>query len=364
MPKINTKVYTKSQQQSLRRMKERTSAFETQFIDNNINCVSLDRLYCATADELTALLPIIKKIIQHNEKVAKLVSDNCFRHDEIKSDEYNPKLYDYLMIQYKGVKGQNLKYKNCHRKDEFRQSVLNENQLEFNNTMSIENENTIKKLFNDIDINSYEPCTREIEKTKKETAEKRAIHIEAVEKEIIIPDAPLVPDTIIKHCESITPVKKPKRVRRTKAEMLEAKKPEKEMSDTKKLEIVAQEIAKIEEEYEYDSDIEGDIKRLEEREQTDQDKNTEYDLNQWKTKINKLWKTEIEEGLSSVFDDEDDDTRINDLINMYIQRTKGQIRGRNEKLGYWANRNHTSLKKIIVAIVKSINNKINKDNEC
>ena len=353
MPKINSKVFTKTQQQSLRRMKERTTAFESQFAENKIECVSLNKLYTATNAELTALLPIIKKMIQHNDKVNKLITERCFKPDEIKSDEYNIKLYDYLMIQYKGVKGQNLKYNNCHRKDKFRESVLLDNQLEFNNMISIENENTIKKLFNDIDIDSYEPSTRALEKTQKEITEKRAVHIEAVEQEIIIPDAPEIttPKSIP------TPVKKPKRVRRTKAEMLEARKPKPEIPQV--IELIVEDVAEYS-----DSDIEEDIKKLELRDNNDQDNNTDYDIQQWRSKINRLWKSDIEDDFSLIFDDDDDDTRFNKIIETYVNRTKRQVRGRNEKIGYWANRNPISLKKIITSIIKSINNKINKETEC
>ena len=89
MPKINTKVNSRMDQQKLRRMKEREAKFTTQFTENAITCVSFEQLLRGSNSELESLIPIIKKIIQHKEKVDSLITANLFRLEVISTNEIN-----------------------------------------------------------------------------------------------------------------------------------------------------------------------------------------------------------------------------------------------------------------------------------
>jgi hypothetical protein len=175
MPKINSKVFTADQQQRRRRMKERNQKFIEEFDKNNIKCVSLYKLYDASADELTALIPIIKKIIIHNAKTAELIKEGVYKPDPIKADEYNVSLYNTLFAKYNNQHGKKLKYKYDHKKETFKQTIIEENQDLFNKNMSSNNSNTITKLFNDIDISKFELSERFINKEKKAAEAKKAI---------------------------------------------------------------------------------------------------------------------------------------------------------------------------------------------
>lgn len=155
MPKINSKVFSKDQQQKLRRMAQREAQFEAQFAENNIKCCTLDRLYATSTTELTDLLGIIKKMIQHNKKTDDLIAEGCYKSDAI-IDDYDDEMSNYLAEKYKGQKGKILKYTYCHQKDKFREEVINDNQLQFNNRLSTKMETSIKKLYDDIDISGYE----------------------------------------------------------------------------------------------------------------------------------------------------------------------------------------------------------------
>lgn len=325
MPKINTKVNSTNQQQRIRRMKQREADFATKFIDNNINCVSLDSLYRASEAEITALIPIMKKIIQHNSKTAELINERCYKPDEISNDQYNIALFEHLNDTYKGHKGKTLKYKYDHRKDKFRQIIIEENQLQFNNCLSEDAENSIKKLFNDIDISNYTITDTFLKNEKKEQDSKRPMIILEPEPEITIPKPKLKPKPEI-------PIPKPK------PKPKQSKKPDSD-SDS-----------------DSDSDIEADLKRLEARENTDQDKNTTEDIKNWRNKIYKLWKADIEDILNSPndYDNDDEEAGINDIIDMYVSRTKRQTRGIKADVGQWATRNTQSTKKIITSIIRKI----------
>jgi hypothetical protein len=376
MPKINTKVNTRDQQQRLRRMRQREADFEEKLSINCNNCVSLDKLYGASKAELMALIPIIKKIIQHNEKTAVLISERVYNPPEISTDEYNTELYDYLKESYKGHKGKTLKYTYCHQKDRFRQTIIVENQLQINNCLPITVENTIKKLFNNIDISDYKISETYLRNEKKARETQRETQPET-QPEIIIPEAPLPPTPTP---EMLTPHKPPKK----KASVPAApKKPKGYRNYTTKKKAAAPPAPADES----DSDIEGDIKELEIRDITDQDTNTPEDLKQWRNKISKLWKDEIEDHFNNIEDDEDDyeeyskgvsinsDTkRINNrlrekyenqipsLVHLYINRTKTQTRGSKLDIGTWAGRNPVILKKMITSIVVKAQKKILKEN--
>ena len=370
MPKINGKVNSRNDQQKLRRMREREADFVAKFTENNITCVTFEQLLKGSEAELTALIPIIKKIIQHQEKVNELIASNVFRLEPISANEINTELYEYLQDQYKGIASKTLKYKNSDRKDVFRETIIKENQLQFNNCLTIEAENTIKKFFDDIDISNYEPTTLFYKREEEERkANQTWINTEEKKEEPIIYEPPPPPEPVQ------TPMKpvKPKKIK--KPEPTPPPPPPPMKPETKKEKPTPPPPPY---EADYDSDIEAEIKALEERERTDQDNNTVDDIKTWKKQLNKLWKEDILNIFENINDVDDDgeydktlsheqyEKKVNDrllkkyeqeavsIIQLYINRTKNQTRGTKADIGKWAGRNPVSLKKVITSIVNTI----------
>ena len=212
MPRLNGKVNSRNDQQKLRRMREREADFVAKFTENNITCVTFEQLLKGSEAELTALIPIIKKIIQHQEKVNELIASNVFRLEPISANEINTELYEYLQDQYKGIASKTLKYKNSDRKDVFRETIIKENQLQFNNCLTIEAENTIKKFFDDIDISNYEPTTLFYKREEEERkANQTWINTEEKKEEPIIYEPPPPPEPVQTPMKPVKPkkIKKP-----------------------------------------------------------------------------------------------------------------------------------------------------------
>ena len=374
MPKIKSKVNSRNDQQKLRRMREREADFVAKFTENNITCVTFEQLLRGSKSELESLIPLIKKIIQHQEKVNELIASNVFRLEPISANEINTELYEYLQDQYKGIASKTLKYKNSDRKDVFRETIIKENQLQFNNCLTIEAENTIKKFFDDIDISNYEPTTLFYKREEEERkANQTWINTEEKKEEPIIYEPPPPPEPVQ------TPMKpvKPKKIK--KPEPTPPPPPPPMKPEPVKAEPIKQTPPPPPYEADYDSDIEADIKALEERERTDQDNNTADDIKTWKKKLNKLWKEDILNIFENINDVDDDDgeydktlsheqyeKKVNDrllkkyeqeavsIIQLYINRTKNQTRGTKADIGKWAGRNPVSLKKVITSIVNTI----------
>ena len=360
MPKINSPVKSKAQQQQLRRMRERETDFISKFKNHNITCCSFERLLRASEAEITALIPLLKKIIQHNQKVNVLIADKCFTPDKIITNECNEPLLEYLQIQYKGHKGKTLKYKNSDRKDRFRETILIENQLQFNNCLSIETENSIKKFYDNIDISDYVITDTYLKNEAKERELKDVwINTKEIEPEIIICE-PEDPPKPIK-----TPMKPTK------------KKATKKIKKETKVEIITQPIRQQPPpEYESDSDIEADVAELELRENTDQDNITDDDIKKWKKTLGKLWKDDLADqfGMIDEYDNQAEynknithkefqsralewmttkhEEEIPQLINTFMMRSVNQLRGSKAYIGKWSSKNPVSLKKVIVSIVK------------
>jgi hypothetical protein len=324
-----------------------------------------NELRYAKMEDVNDLYSIMKEIVSLKSKEAELIAKKYLTTEEIEADkeEINTELLEYLQVQYKGHKGTTLKYKNSDRKDKFRQIIITENQLQFNNCITKEAENTIKKLFNDINISDYEITDTYI---KKEDDERKAnltwINTdEIISKELkSVKPEPVKPEPVKPEPVKPEPVKpEPVKPETTKPTI----KPK-----TKKQEPPPED---------YDSDIEGDIKRLEERENNDQDRNTEDDIKKWKKKINSIWNDEITEIFENIDDDTDDtyeaalshddynkkanaklimkfDSEGISIIKLYISRTKAQTRGSKKDIGEWALRNPQSLKKVITSIVNTI----------
>ena len=364
MPKINSKVNSRAQQQRLRRMRERESDFASKFTDNSITCCSLPKLYRASETELTALIPILKKIIQHNSKVQELIQERCYTPERIARDEYNTGLFEHLTEKYKGVAGQKLKFKNSDKKDKFRETVIKENQLQFNNCLPREVENSIVKLFDSINTANFTPTEKFYEDQKKEAEARQEWVIPEVEEPEEIPEPPEPPTP------TRTPLK-PKKIKKIKKE-------------TKKIKKETTPPPVCEPDSESDSDIEEDIKKMEMRENTDQDSNTKDDLKQWRAKLNKLWKDDIEEHYNDINDDDDEDynkdlnheeneqqmiarltekylNETQSIIKLYINKSKNLQNGTKAQIGKWTSRNPISLNKIITSIVKKIEKRMLKE---
>jgi hypothetical protein len=296
----------------------------------------------------------MKEIVSLKSKEAELIAKKYLTTEEIEDnkEEINTELLEYLQVQYKGHKGTTLKYKNSDRKDKFRQTIITENQLQFNNCITKQAENSLKKLFNDINISDYEITDTYIKKEEDErkanltwinTDEIISKELKSVKPEPVKPE-PVKPEPV--KPETTKPTIKPK---------------------TKKQEPPPED---------YDSDIESDIKALEERENNDQDVNSPDDIKTWKTKVNSIWKEEISEIFENI-DDTDDtyeatlshddynkkakakllkkfDSEAVSIVKTYINRTKAQTRGSKKEIGEWAGRNPQSLKKVITSIVNTI----------
>ena len=366
MPKINGKVNTRTQQQQIRRMKAREVEFEKQLIENNISCINLNSLYKASKEELELLIPMIKKIIQHNEKKNQLITEGAYREPIIYKDEYNEELYEYLNEQYKGIKAKRLKYQYENKKDRFREIIIKENQLQFNNNLKDTAENTIKKFFDNIDISNYQPTERDYKKEKEEQ-EKKYQTIEPKEVEVIIPECPKIEVKVEEPPKE--PKKKTKKEKKTKKKKEEPKpepKPEPKTEDIND---------------ESDSDIEEDIKRLEERE--NKDKDDDIDIKEWTKEFYKLWKDEITQSLSQIEEDEPEfdkslsideqekefkkwlenehQENLTALTNYYFTRSKNLTKGTKSKYGKFSNDNPGTTKKIIQGIIKKQSKEILKE---
>jgi hypothetical protein len=300
-----------------------------------------------------------------------LITANLFRAEAISSDEINNELLEHLQTTYKGHKSTTLKYKNSDRKDIFRKTIIEQNQLQFNNCLTEKTENTIKKFFDSIDISDYDPSTSYFKKEEEERKSKETwINTDEIKEEPILYEPPPPP----------TPIKTP--LKPTKAKQTKPTKPTK--PEQKPDEIISKELKSLTNDFrptppppppyeaDYDSDIESDIKALELKESTDQDVNTPDDIKKWKTKINKLWIDDITEIFENInYDDDDDDdeneaikkiikkynTETDSIIKTYITRTKSQTRGSKAEIGAWAVKNPVSLKKVITSIVKTIKKK-------
>ena len=91
----------------------------------------------------------------------------------------------------------------------------------------------------------------------------------------------------------------------------------------------------------------------------DLDENTENDINQYKTKLNILWKNDIEYSLSVLYHDGDDDREFNDLVAIFIKRTSDLISNENAAVAHWARKNPVLVKLIISDIIKGIRDQMN-----
>jgi hypothetical protein len=166
MPKILGHVKSRSEQQQLRRMKIREEEHKSKFEINDIQCVKLHKLYSASAHELNSLIPIIKKIILHNAKTQELICEKLYVKPKIANYTYNVELYEHLALKYKARKAQTFKY-TFENRMKFRREIILNNQLQFNNSLSQNVENSITKLYENIDLSNYIPSETYLKKVKR-----------------------------------------------------------------------------------------------------------------------------------------------------------------------------------------------------
>jgi hypothetical protein len=250
----------------------------------------------------------------------------------VEEKEINEGLLDYLMTEYKGVRGKKLKFKYGNH-DRRREIIVKENEQVFQNCFTRATENTIRELFNQ--IGEYNP-------TDKYNADE--IKADWAKRPRFVPEPVAVAEP------EPEPEPEPEEVLEPEPEAVLEPEPE----------------AVLEPESEPDSDIEGDLKAQEEFDHTDQDKVTALDRTQWRKKINKLWKESIKETMEMIDCDDDGNVpeeELNNLIDVYTGRTKRQTRGLNAAIGAWAVRNPVSTKKVITSIITAIIKNMDKEME-
>lgn len=367
MPKTNKPVLSKTNQQRVRRMKEREVAFQQQFDEAGIECCSLERLYRASPDEIKALIPIMKKLVQHNKKVNDLIMNKSFSFGATTSDEINQELLNHLATKYKGVKGKELKYKHQDRKDKFREIVIKDNQDIFNNCLKIEAENTIKTLYVSIDVNDFDPPTRYYDREAKLESDSMPVINMHVQPEIVKIDAPLPPKVnmscVVVNPREKTPQEKAPPVKATPVKTPPVKTTLLDDADS--------------------SSDEDDLEAFEQKNDvlvnTDKDETHSLDLKTYANSIKKIIKGNMKERINTYLlniDDanneyehleEDNHGYIEhvetpqDIIECFALHFKRPKRGSKKELYKWTIRNPTATKKIISKMYKSIERTIRKD---
>lgn len=334
---------------AISQMKKRSDELKSLFDNGDFNFCTFDSLSGITKDQAVRFGAFLKKVAIHSETVQKAIANKVISAPPTAIVETNDSLFEHLSKKYKGTKAKELKFDNTDRKDRFRQSVINDNQLQFNNCIKQSAENTIIKFFDSININEFEPTDGYYEK-KKEEVKKRLEIVEIVEPDVEPDDS-----------EIIGPIVQP--------------------------DVIQPDVIQDEPIIDYDSDIEEDIKNMEIKMNSDQEFYNDDELKKFKSDINKLWKNELIEHFENIEVVEEEgecekyknmsikehqkamnkrlsilyDEGIDDMINMYIQRTKGQTRGTKKKIGEFSTKNPIALKKIIVSIINRIRNKCLKD---
>ena len=177
MPKSNKVIFSRTIQQQVRRMKTRETTFQEQFTEKNIKCCSLDKLLRSSPEEILSLVPILKKIAQHNKKTNDLIMGGYFSFGpEVNETEINENLFEHIQAQYAGHRGKTLKYTLQDKKDRFRETIIKDNQDTFNNCLKISAENAIKKYFDSVDVSKYKPTDTYLKKQEQKEQSKNPIN--------------------------------------------------------------------------------------------------------------------------------------------------------------------------------------------
>lgn len=352
MPKTNKVIFSRTNQQRVRRMKNREISFQEQFNEKNIKCCSLNKLLRASPEELIALVPILKKIAQHNKKTNDLIMDGCFSFGpEVNETEVNENLFEHLQKHYAGHRGKTLKYTFQTKKDRFRETIIKDSQDIFNNCLKISAENSIKKYFNSVDVSKYNPTDKYLNDQRENALSKNPIieYFEPV-KEIIISEAPDPPklnlNVIVVSKEPMkTQIKKIKSLKIEPVPITQSEKFESSESDNEDLD-----------------DFESNIKK---EMDTDRDINTTEDLRKFAKLIKKQINTDLKERVSEFLDNQpmqgyehlqDDrehkDTKENIIMDFAFQFKS--VKRKNPLLTKWTSRNPISTNKIINSMVSRI----------
>ena len=153
MPRFNP-----LQLQRIRRHKAKETQLRDTYEAGRIRCCTFDNLVNATVDELDSLTQIIKKVKIHRKATDRMLAAHLLDNPEIVEEkEINEGLLDYLMNEYKGVRGKKLKFKYGNH-DRRREIIVKENGHVFQNCFTRATENTISELFNQ--IGEYNPTAK------------------------------------------------------------------------------------------------------------------------------------------------------------------------------------------------------------
>jgi hypothetical protein len=322
---------SKIRQQRLRRFKQNEDSIKSQC--EGLHITSFENLLMHSS-EIERLIPILKLVQKHKVKMNKLIQDNELRIpaiDEPLPVEPNETLYNELLNRYDTTKTATKQFKfNNESKEKFRKYIFENNQDLIRCHIAQDALFAIDKFRNQIDISKYLPSQKHFDIANGVSRKQLKLKTEKL-KEIEQKQEEPEPEPEIKK-EKPKPKPKPK----SKTEL------------------------------EPDSESDFDIEEFERMEKMDKDKNTPDDIKYYKKLFTKFWKQAITDDLSGSYeynsDDEDEDNRHDKLVDYLIPRSKN-IRGKNKELGNWASRNPMSLKKILLAIIKAMQKKLDKDIE-
>ena len=150
--------FSKLQLQRMRRHKAKETQLRDTYEAGRIRCCTFDNLVNATIDELDSLTQLIKKVKIHRKATDRMLAAHLLDNPEIVEEkEINEGLLDYLMNEYKGVRGKKLKFKYGNH-DRRREIIVKENGHVFQNCFTRATENTIRELFNQ--IGEYNPTAK------------------------------------------------------------------------------------------------------------------------------------------------------------------------------------------------------------
>ena len=279
------------QLQRIRRHKAKETQLRDTYEAGRIRCCTFDNLVNATIDELDSLTQLIKKVKIHRKATDRMLAANLLDNPEIVEEkEINEGLLDYLMKEYKGVRGKKLKFKYGNH-DRRREIIVKENGHVFQNCFTRATENTIRELFNQ--IGDYNPTDKfNADEIKADLATRKP-----VPKSVPVPEP--VDDSDIE--DDLKSQEEFDNTDQDKVTALDRTQWRKKINKLWK-ESIKETIGMI------DCDDDGNVPEEE----------------------------------------------LNNLIDVYTGRTKRQTRGLNVAIGAWAVRNPVSIKKVISSIIASI----------
>lgn len=346
--------FSKLQLQKIRRHTLKEAKLQDDFSNYNIKCCNYSDLINAEVVELDKLSSIIKKIKIHRKATDRLLQEKLIDNDEIKEPlKLHKPLLAYLQEEYKGVKGQKIKFTH-ENKDKRRQIIIQEHQDKFNNCLTIEAENSITELFNgitDLKVSfKYYDDLRKSELLKIPMIE--PVEEEQVPAENLILDAPELPKIDI----NLVVVNK-KLIKKNKL--------------TVKPAIITDDVNDSD-----DEDINDFELRIKRESSIDQDVNSKEDLKKWSSLIKKQIKADLRERMDEFLFNEpvnDEYSHLEDERNEKTTETKSDIindflrpfktvKNRNKTLTNWTSRNPASTKKIIEKLIIRIEASIKREN--